>query len=222
MDCNINFSKIASNIYLLKFSNRYLTTSTLCRLQEYYEFPNESIRMVYFSLEDFLDICYEQYGKVSYFDDWDGFNIPGRVVRKFYNEFFLNKGDLTKKERKMFDIIVKEIFPNHANDDFYLIGCHKDEDIDHEIAHAFYDLSTDYKKTVDKFIKKLPNKDKIEKVLIKIGYGVPQLNDEIQAYLSTSTHKDLVDFGFNKKWIVPKEFKEYFKSFKRDWMKLNS
>ena len=58
--------------------------------------------------------------------------------------------------------------------------------IEHEVAHALYYLSPDYKRKVNALIKNLPKKiyNEAERKLVKMGYGKNVIKDEIQAYFS--------------------------------------
>ena len=67
--------------------------------------------------------------KFTYFEDWNGFNIPGWIIRQFYAKF---KKDLSNRE-----IILLNILPFLKNKKFYIIGAieGKQDVMKHEIAH---------------------------------------------------------------------------------------
>jgi hypothetical protein len=70
--------------------------------------------------------------------------------------------------------------------------------IDHELAHALYYMNEFYKgEMVDviyKFYKQHRKEySKMVKKLKKMGYGDNVIKDEVQAYMSTSTKKELVE-----------------------------
>ena len=88
---------------------------------------------------------------------------------------------------------------------FYIIGGVKGdiEVIDHEIAHALYYMNPEYKDMMDtanyQFYKNLRGEySKMVKALKKMGYGDNVIKDEVQAYMSTSGKKELVEkFGLD-------------------------
>ena len=70
--------------------------------------------------------------------------------------------------------------------------------IDHEIAHALYYMNENYKSFMLDVIYKFYQWDrknyvKMVKKLKKMGYGENVIKDEVQAYMSTSTKKELVE-----------------------------
>ncbi len=91
---------IYPNLYLYTFPNQYELASTFIRLQEFYESPYKEIKGKYFTSENFMDLYAKDQkdNKFTYFDDWNGFNIPGDIVLKFAQLF---QNDLTKKEKKL-------------------------------------------------------------------------------------------------------------------------
>ena len=217
MNLEFEFSEIAPSVFLFKFTNQYQLTSAFARLQEFYEFPNNKLRQQYFTLEDFLDNCYLHYKKISYFDDWAGFNLPGESVKEFYNIFHTENNGLLKKEKQIFDIICEKIFPKYEQNNFYIIGVYSKKDIDHELAHSFYSLSKKYKNCMDSLIKKLNKTIFLANWLKDLGYAKPEVNDEIQAYLSTSSKEELSNLGMKLKIKNVSEFRKTFLAFKRFW-----
>ncbi len=186
-------------VTLLKFKTQYETCATFMRLQEFYESPFKEVRGKFFDLETFMDLYAKKQGNFTYTCDWGGFNVPGHVIREFYQLFAKN---LLMKEETLFDLI----WPvNHKGcwtpprDPYYVIATYDDECLDHELAHAMYYLDPEYKATADALVKGLdPDVRKaVTKWLLDKGYSKPQVPDEINAYLSTDDKKTL-SYHFGK------------------------
>ena len=86
---------IGDNIFHFSYENRYKLTSSFIRMQEYYESPYNDIRNKYFTLDYYMDVyAKENYGVFSYFEDWNGFNIPGNSILKWEEQFRKNEPTL--------------------------------------------------------------------------------------------------------------------------------
>lgn len=168
----------------LEFASQKEICDTMVRMQEFYESPLPGIRGNVFTLGAYMDANRAANGG-KYIYDWDGFNIPGNVVRDFFARF----EPLSGNERA-----IKE----HAippTGDFYLIATH-DEDTDkdvyaHEICHAFFYLSDKYRegmsKLVAEFIMNNPDTSLCLRTwLLERGYDESVMTDEMQAYLATT------------------------------------
>jgi hypothetical protein len=157
------------------------------RIQEFYESQFSEIRGKYFTLNQLKKLYSKQRGSWSYYYDWGGFNVPGKVVRKFFKVF---KDDLRPDERRILKILEKNKMMD--SDRFYMIGTiHRDRwTFDHELAHAFFYLYPKYRKSAKKIVASLKQKrsDKYEEIvatLTKWGYCAKVMVDEIHAYLAT-------------------------------------
>lgn len=168
-------------------------TKSFVRLEEFYESPFTEIQGRYFTLGDFKKKYMESGDSdtFTYFTDWAGFNIPGDSVISFRDVF----NDLNTKEKFILDTVKKFLDKNNPN--FYIIGsiAGKADVVDHEYAHAQYYLNTDYRKECDKILQKIPQGiyTKLKTTLLQLGYDVSKVDDEIQAYFSTSKLNYLVD-----------------------------
>jgi hypothetical protein len=185
--------EISKGLFLYTFPNQYDLASSFIRLQEFYESPYKDIKGKYFTLEKYMDRYAKDQkdNKFTYFEDWDGFNVPGNVVHQFEIKF-LNK--CTNKETKLLgDLPVSTL---DISDNFYIIGCveGKEEAMKHEIAHGFYYLNKEYKKEMNHLLKQLPKTmaEKFEANLKKRGYCKQVMKDEIHAYLATGLRKGMV------------------------------
>lgn len=177
-------SVLRGPIIHLEFSSQEEICGTLVRMQEFYESPIPHIRGNVFTHSEYV-VANKAVNGGKYIYDWDGFNIPGNVVRDFYARF----EPLSGNERA----IKEHAIP--ATGDFYLIGTHtQDNDLDtyaHEICHAFFYLSEKYRdgmtKLVEKFKAESPDTALCLRMwLLERGYDESVLIDETQAYLATT------------------------------------
>ena len=190
--------KPIKNCLLLEFNTQKDLALAFCRVEEYYE-GNPKVNGKYLSLEQFLDAFMTDDGKLNYFHYWTGFNIPGNIYLEWAQQ---NMSDKTKWELALTNVISKKL---DLEKPFYVIGGVKGdiEVIDHEIAHALYYMNPEYKDMMDtanyQFYKNLRGEySKMVKALKKMGYGDNVIKDEVQAYMSTSGKKELVEkFGLD-------------------------
>lgn len=172
---------IKNNIIYIRFDSQYEMTSTMVRIQEFYESPYQEIRNKHFSLDTFIDVFVKnsKKEKFTYFTDWSGFNLPDKVVRKFLWMYLF---DLRKKEVQLLKQIPFSMLLGFKK--FYLIATYDDDCLEHEKAHALYYLSKYYRKEMDDLIHNLTAKKKVYwfNKLEKQGYCEEVFSDEIQAY----------------------------------------
>lgn len=172
------------NIYFALFDNQYSVTSTLVRIQEYYESPSELFRNKVFDLDSYMDwYSSTNNGVFSYFTDWSGFNIPGEVIQNWYYDFW-SIGYRTKEK----ELISK--LPINSKEPWYFIATYKSADLsttNHEIAHALWYLNEEYRNACENNIQQLSiqTKELMTKYLKDSGYCSEVIDDEINAYLST-------------------------------------
>jgi len=172
---------IKNNIIHIRFDNQYEMTSTMVRMQEFYESPYQEIRGHYFTLDKFMDV-YTKNNKKSvftYFTDWMGFNLPDKTIRKFIVKYLFR---LREKEVNLLNKIPISMLLGFKK--FYLIATCHDDDVEHELAHAYFYLNYDYQFEMVTLISKLSPK-KLEywfNHLTKKGYCKEVFYDEIQAY----------------------------------------
>ena len=225
---NLNFSaqEIRPNVYHFSFDTQYYLTSSMMRVQEYYESPFKGIRGEFFKTEQYMDMYanHKNDREFSYFTDWSGFNIPGNVLLAFYEKF---KYDLLLKEKNLFDLILlfrheEKIFKN--KNQFYVIATFKGKEemsaIRHELSHAYWYLHK--KLYADASRELLKDKRSIEpkalytikKSLLDMGYCEEVLDDEAQAYLCSSTRSFITQrLGAPEKSKISIGFKKLFDSF---------
>ena len=207
-----SITEIFHNAYLVKFSSQYAITSTLMRLQEFYESPTK-LKNHYFNLEEFMDDYAKKHGNFSYCEDWGGFNIPDFAIRKFESIF---AGALIKKEQAFINLLANTIDGYYAGDKFYLIAVSEDEYIDHELAHAFYYLIPKYKKAMNLETRAYGDLKALHIALLSKGYSYANFFDEVQAYLATSNKREIKSL-LGYEWKQPPiEHRQIFKRYKKD------
>ena len=186
MKIDYALKELYPGVFLCTIKDLYNLAMTFCRVQEFYESPFKQIRNKKFSLVKFMEVYSKKNGgSFTYPLDWGGFNIPGEVIAKLYE---LGIDDYNK-----YDAIIENIH-NTANkkiskkNQYYLIGANNNaKTVEHEVCHAFYTLNSDYKKAINKVLKKLKPSvyKKAAKALFSLGYGKSTLLDEFQAYFIT-------------------------------------
>jgi len=78
---NWDYTEITDKIFHVEFPNEYALGVTLCRMQEYYESP--IFMGEFFSFEDFLDAYAHKDGKILYFSELAGYNLPSHILHPF-------------------------------------------------------------------------------------------------------------------------------------------
>lgn len=215
----IAVTEIEPRTYHLVFDNQRDLAQTLMRLQEYYEGPNDSIRGHYFTLEEFLHQYTDAQGRFGYTTDWGGFNVPGHVVEA-WRTLFSERDGLTHKERQMMQVLDEA--RAGSSDPWYMIATGQGDlrTIRHELAHARYYLNHSYREGCDALLAELHPRDRrhMGRRLIRMGYTPAVESDEIQAYLSTSTAKELgkwFDEFHESSLPVLRRFRKHFKDTNR-------
>ncbi len=212
----MNVKEIYPNLFLYTFPNQYELASTFIRLQEFYESPYKDIKGRYFTLEKYMDRYAKDQkdNKFTYFEDWNGFNIPGNIVLKFAQLF---QNNLTKKEKKLLSKFMKTI----VHQGFYIIGIvdEKDNTLEHELTHALYYLNEDYTKQMSLLVEQMPKplRQRAEKHLKEMGYCKAVMKDELQAYFATGLDKGMISIWYHiiyQSYI--QKIKKIFKTYSKD------
>jgi len=171
---------LPNGIIHLKYPTQRALCSAFVRVQEFYESPYLQIQQMFFTLETFRDIYAKHHGgKFTYFTDWNGFNVPSHVFKRF---FIIYWNHLRPEEKDLYFKIPMKYW--YSGEQFYVIGTHNDADIKHEVAHGLFFLNDRYRKEMITAIERV-DKKKIKtwvKKLTKMGYGHNVIDDEIQAY----------------------------------------
>lgn len=227
MAFKITTKEIFPHLIHFHFDTQYEITSSMMRMQEFYESPNKSIRGKYFEVEDYMDAYANTMGNFTYTVDWTGFNVPGNIVTKFFKVF---DGNLLAKEVRLKNVLIEAKETAGINDNkFYLIASYDDKKegkgvLEHEIAHGLYYLNTEYKSKMLKVITSMPDKTRelLHEGLIGKRYTDHVIFDEIQAYFATSEMMQLCE-DFDTKEIPWKSvfrakeiFQDYYSKIKND------
>jgi len=184
--------RLTKYIYLVHFRKQNDMARTFLRFQEHYESPKFMDKV--FTHKEFKQWYTKLKGKFTYYQEWDGFNIPSRVLKRFYQGHF----DPLSKNEKM----ILKLFRNEKHD-FYIIAVHGKAHVEilkHELAHGLFYTHPAYKKEAINIMKKY-SLNHIRKELLSLGgYNKKVLNDEMQAYAISLSHE--------LKSEMPKEMKE--------------
>lgn len=164
-----------------EFDTQYELTSTMIRFQEFYESPYPEIKEQTFTLDEFMDVYAKNMGNFTYFEDWAGFNIPGKVYLNFIKKHIVQ---LRPKEKTIFKAIPLKYLSGLIP--FYIIATLKNDSrtFIHELAHALYQLNEDYYKEIFILANALSKRTKSSwfKKFKKWGYCEEVWYDELQAY----------------------------------------
>lgn len=209
-----NLEEIRPRIFLFSMPDKYNLNMHFLRYQEFYESTSRQFRGKSFKLLDFMAWYSKKYGKgnFTYTTDWDGFNIPGSVLKQVM--------DAGIQDKNSYDQAMENVYWSckYKHDgDFYLIGARDSDNkriLKHEIAHGFFYLNADYRASMTAFVKALPVplSDMLKSELKRMGYTPKVYIDELQAYLSTglpSNMKPLVPTKEQKPFV--KLFNKYYK-----------
>jgi hypothetical protein len=211
-----SLKEIKPNIFYLEFQDRYDLCMHFLRYQEFYESSSPKFRNKSFSILVFMRWYSKKYGNGSftYPNDWNGFNLPGEIIAKVHN--------LTISDHNIYDYEMLNIYRHckKSSQDFYLIGAlKKDKDVlNHELAHGFWFVNSEYKKKMMNLVNLLPEsiKSEIFSTLKELGYSRTVFKDETQAYLSTGITKKMSQKLKNKNIKkYSKQFEEIFNLFNK-------
>jgi len=170
-----------------------------------------------------MDLYAKEFGNFTYFSDWNGFNVPGSTIRKFFKLFCNVKSRhshqyLIVKEKRLLRLLLP-LVQSDAN--FYVIATHDDMSLQHEIAHGFWYLNDKYQKEMKNLLSKYEYVEEFKEFLKRMGYGDNVLDDEVQAYLISCTKTYLKErFKFKQTWKMPIEFKRVFETHKKEQEKI--
>ena len=218
-----SLKQLHDKIFLVTFDDYYDIAIHFLRAQEYYESNSERFKGKQFEILDYI----EWYAKgndykFSYADDFVGFNVPGEVMDAIYVDYKW-ADNFNKYDRVMESVVstIHSIIGNTSN--YYLIGAKEgDEDtVDHELAHAFWYVDSEYKELQQKNIDALSDDliTDVKEELRNCKYTEEVLDDEFQAYFSTGLDDPLKKLvGRSEKKII-KPFVGTFKEFKKRILK---
>lgn len=200
----IRLTRIGNSVYSLQVKNANLRGLIFCKPQEYYEGYSDQFRNQAFELEDYIKWYKEFYGKKSfdYGANWAGFNVPSYVLE----ECFAKVKTITYYDKIMLSVM--DTIKQTESGKYYLVGVdYKNGVLYHEFAHAMFYLLDEYKTGMLDLISKIKRKEfkNLTKKLDNMGYPENVMNDELQAYISTSSMSKICSNG--------KDFIELFTKF---------
>jgi hypothetical protein len=169
----LKIKKQPYNSVMISADNREELAESFLRFQEHYESPFWADKI--FTKGQFKQWYSQTYGADTYRLDWSGFNFPSHVLNPFRQGLF---DPLTEGEKTILSLL------RYRTDDFYIIGSNTNEVLKHELCHALYHHSKEYKSQVNDCIEK--NKKQLTKAfnhLLELGYHKKVLYDELQAYI---------------------------------------
>lgn len=170
----MQLEEINHDILHVGFSTVYDLSYTFLRFQEHYENPHFKGKV--FTRDEFTLWYVKKNKKFDYYE-WDGFNIPSSIFEKFYNGIF---DPLEKEEQDLLKLLIP-----YRSRNFYVIGtCASNQSFNHEMAHGLFYTNSDYKTKSLQILSSMPKKEKekINSVLLDMGYDHEFLDDETQAY----------------------------------------
>lgn len=185
---NYSISEIKPNIFLLNFKSNYDMAVQFMRYQEYYESPSSKFRGKQFQIIDFMKWYSLKYGKgaFTYMVDWNGFNIPGNIIKEIWDKGILDKNRYDDEMLQVYNTCKAK------SSKFYLIGAvGNSHALKHEIAHGFFYTIPEYRLEMQKLVKSIDTNlySEMQDILRAYGYCRDVWIDEIQAYLSTGDVK---------------------------------
>jgi hypothetical protein len=150
---------------------------SLIRFGEHYESPR--FKGEVFSVYQYRKWYEQQNGAWTYYNDWGGYNFPGYVLKKFFDGDF---NPLSEDEKDVLNMIANNI---DLEQEFYVIAIARTymTALPHEMAHATFYLSEEYRKYSTSIVNSLPNLGKYLTKIQELGYHESVAIDEAQAYL---------------------------------------
>lgn len=173
----VRVAEVVPGVLHMRFPSQRLMASTMVRFQEHYESPK--YRGKVFTLDEFKAWYASQksHGRFSYYKDWDGFNIPSRVLRRF------KKGDFDPLDPKERALLARVASRDRR---FYLIATSgkggNPKVLRHEVAHGLYYTRADYRRRAQALLRGV-NLKPVFKMLERLGYHPSVWLDEAHAWL---------------------------------------
>jgi hypothetical protein len=188
------FKKECDRVYSLHFDTQEELCKTFLRYQEFEESTNADFKGKKFTIKSFKKWYSKNLGngKFSYLTDWAGFNISVDIIDQIHK---MGIDDPNARDEFMHAIssLIKE---ENKGKSCYLIGLYGSgqyaaKTLCHELAHALFYLSKEYRAEIKKIFNTLPVdvQKKIEQNLVVIGYDKSCVIDEFQAYLIEDNFK---------------------------------
>jgi len=182
---NIGLEEVTNDVYRATFETSEDMGRAFVRMQEHYE--NPVFRGKTFSFGEFRDWYVDnspagrRTGEFTYYNDWEGFNVPSHVVQAFKDGRF---DPLSKDEKKLLECL-KDV----KSSKFYVLGTLNNASVatqKHETAHGLFYTNPDYQQAVLDVLREIPKDEraKMDRFLGDLaGYHPDVFDDEVHAYL---------------------------------------
>jgi hypothetical protein len=191
MKIDYKIEEVKPNVFAVIVPDGYHRAMLFCRVQEFYESPNEDFRGKNFSIWDYIEWYSREHNNTfTYTSDWSGFNIPLKTAWDCYEKLREHESPYDKQMESIIRTIELRMFhkKSRRNWNAYIIGAANMEGdtFQHEICHGLYATNKEYKQLVDEITLTIPTKDyqSFRNNLIGMGYTDKVIDDEIQAYLA--------------------------------------
>ena len=219
MNIEYTLKEVKPGIFAVIVPNDYDRAMLFCRVQEFYESDSKLFNGQDFSIWDYIKWYSEKNkGLFTYTKDWNGFNVPFSVALNCV----IGTEEETPYDKIMQEVLDKILLTENYYGS-YIIGTKLDKGITfkHEMAHALYYTSKDYKYIADKLTSTIPLKyySIMSTNLLNLGYDKLVIDDEIQAYMSTNYNAKYFNNGIEEEELIElhKKYKQelnYFLKFK--------
>lgn len=191
MKIDYKIEEVKPNVFAVVVPDGYHRAMLFCRVQEFYESPNEDFRGKNFSIWDYIEWYSREHNNTfTYTSDWSGFNIPLKTAWDCYEKLREHESPYDKQMESIIRTIELRMFhkKSRRNWNAYIIGAANTEGdtFQHEICHGLYATNKEYKQLVDEITLTIPTNDYLtfKNNLIEMGYTDKVIDDEIQAYLA--------------------------------------
>ena len=191
MKIDYKIEEVKPNVFAVVVPDGYHRAMLFCRVQEFYESPNEDFRGKNFGIWDYIEWYSREHNNAfTYTSDWSGFNIPLKTAWDCYEKLREHESPYDKQMESIIRTIELRMFhkKSRRNWNAYIIGAANTEGdtFQHEICHGLYATNKQYKQLVDEITLTIPTNDYLtfKNNLIEMGYTDKVIDDEIQAYLS--------------------------------------
>ena len=204
MNINYTLQEVKPNVFVVLLEDNYNLPMLFCRVQEFYESPNEDFRGKKFSIWEYME-WYSKNGKGSftYPSDWAGFNIPYPVLRDCMELHFPNKEFESPYDKTMYEIY--ETLKERGVENMYILGTQKNEGdtFNHEVCHGLFFTNPEYREEALSFVESINENvmESFRKNLLDIGYTESVVKDEVQAYLMFGHNNKVFSGGVDKKEV---------------------
>lgn len=204
MNISYTLQEVKPNVFVVLLEDNYNLPMLFCRVQEFYESPNEDFRGKKFSIWEYME-WYSKNGKGSftYPSDWAGFNIPYPVLRDCMELHFPNKEFESPYDKTMYEIY--ETLKERGIENMYILGTQKNEGdtFNHEVCHGLFFTNPEYREEALSFVESINENvmESFRKNLLDIGYTESVVKDEVQAYLMFGHNNKVFSGGVDKKEV---------------------